>query len=201
MPLKIVWTQEQAELPPIADWPALSFSGGTTQIRRTLETTGVNPLEKSCGRQSHESESIVVAAGFSCPVAKNVPSDALKRDSPEALPTEWKPKLPRAIPANCNFESRVRAAPRGAWCQLDGKSHFLSQKHRLARNSEPRKTAHTPAPLQGPQSPADSTSAAPISRFEFASPLASFDYATPAVSLRQPHRVRRAQKSQILHSP
>jgi len=125
-------------------------------------------------------------------------SSAIRR---KRCQTEWKPKLPRAIPANCNFESRVRAAPRGAWCQLDGKSHLLPPKHRLARNSEPRKAAHTPAPLQGPQSPADSTPAAPISRFEFASPLASFDYATPAVSLRQPHRVRRAQKSQILHSP
>ena len=118
-------------------------------------------------------------------------SSAIRR---KRCQTEWKPKLPRAIPANCNFESRVRAAPRGAWCQLDGKSHFLSPKHRLARNSEPRKTAHTPAPLQGPQSPADSTSAAPISRFEFASPLASCDYATPAVGLRQPHRATAHRK-------
>jgi len=107
---------------------------------------------------------------------------------------ECKSKLPRAIPANCNFESRVRAAPCGAWCQLDGKSHFLSPKHRLARNSEPHKAADTPAPLQGPQSPADSTSASPISRFEFASPLAPFDYATPAVSLRQPHRATAHRK-------
>jgi len=118
-------------------------------------------------------------------------SSAIRR---KRCQTEWKPKLPRAIPANCNFESRVRAAPRGAWCQLDGKSHFLSQKHRLARNSEPRKAAHRPAPLQGPQSPADSTPAAPISRFEFASPLASCDYATPAVSLRQPHRATAHRK-------
>ncbi|OLB39238.1 MAG: hypothetical protein AUH11_04630 [Acidobacteria bacterium 13_2_20CM_57_17] len=85
-PLKPFLLRTQADLPLIARLAAFSFSGGATQIRKTVETTGVNPLEKSCGRQNHESESIVVAAGFSCPVAKNVPSDALKRDSPEALP-------------------------------------------------------------------------------------------------------------------
>src|SRR5437660_11671482 len=84
-PLKPFLLRTQAVLPPIADSPALSFSVGTTQIRRTLETTGVNPLEKSCGRQNHESESIVVSAGFSCPATKNAASDGLKPDSPEAL--------------------------------------------------------------------------------------------------------------------
>src|SRR5438309_7368233 len=114
--LKPFLLRTQAELPPIADSPALSFSGGTTQIRRTLETTGVNPLEKSCGRQNHESESIVVAAGFSCPVAKNVPSDALKRDSPEALPNGVEAETTAGNSGKLQF--RVPCTSSASWCMV-----------------------------------------------------------------------------------
>jgi len=115
-PLKPFLLRAQADLPPITRLAAFSFSGGTTQIRRTLETTGVNPLEKSCGRQNHESESIVVAAGFSCPVAKNVPSDAVKRDSPEALPNGVEAETTAGNSSKLQF--RVPCTSSASWCMV-----------------------------------------------------------------------------------
>src|SRR2546421_12807390 len=79
----MVWMQKQS--PPIAEWPALSFLGGTAQIRRTPEGTGVNPLEKPCDRQNHASENDAGGAEFSCSTARNISSGVLRRAWSETL--------------------------------------------------------------------------------------------------------------------
>src|SRR5260370_375941 len=66
------------------DRPALSFSGEIAQIRRTPEGTGVNPLERSCGRQNHESGNGAAGVAFPCSTCRNILPGALERDSPEA---------------------------------------------------------------------------------------------------------------------
>jgi hypothetical protein len=66
------------------DRPALSFSGEIAQIRRTPEGTGVNPLERSCGRQNHESGNGPAGVAFPCSTCRNSLPGALERDLPEA---------------------------------------------------------------------------------------------------------------------
>jgi len=57
-----------------------------------------------------------VAAGFSCLVAKNVPSDALKRDSPEALPNGVEAETTAGNSGKLQF--RVPCTSSASWCMV-----------------------------------------------------------------------------------
>src|SRR5216683_6868552 len=84
------------EQPPRA-WqgrPALSFSGGTAQIRRTPVDMGPELLRKSCGTLKWRLESGAPDADFSKSTARNLPACSLKRDSKEdAAPRGVEPKM------------------------------------------------------------------------------------------------------------
>src|SRR6266852_2386923 len=65
---------------------ALSFSGGTAQIRRTPVDMGAELLRKSCGPPKWRLESGALDAEFSKSTARNLPGCALKRDSKADAP-------------------------------------------------------------------------------------------------------------------
>jgi hypothetical protein len=84
MPLKIVWMQKQVGSSLSPERSALSFSGGTAQIRRTPEGTGVNPLERLCGRENQNSDIVAADAEFPGSTGRNIPPDAPKVDALDA---------------------------------------------------------------------------------------------------------------------
>src|SRR5207245_4223615 len=106
--------RKQAVLQAIAGLSALSFSGGTTQIRRTPDHAGVNSLDRSCGRQNQESGNDAADAKFPCATSRGIPPGAPKCDSPEAPPNGVEVEIIAGNSGKLQF--RIPCMSSASWC-------------------------------------------------------------------------------------